>query len=181
MPVIRKLVAHDNTQDSQWLKVDHSSRYIENHSEEWQFLFGPDSSLSNSSQVVKLAAKFNEDTFDNIQIAAYLYDPKTNSIANATSCQFDIYSVSPPNWTETFLSSVSGTQLPNSYYYANPTLASLGSLDFFGGDTLMIQATIVRLGITYRERIYVNHLGIFDNVSRLRGDVEFLEVTKKDE
>jgi hypothetical protein len=45
----------------------------------------------------------------------------------------------------------------------------------------MIQATIVRLGITYRDRIYVNHLGIFDNVTRLRGDVEFLEVTKKDE
>jgi hypothetical protein len=181
MPVSKKLVAHDNNQDVQWLKVDHSSRYIQNHCEEWQFLFGPDSSLSNSSQVVKLAAKFNENTFDNIQIAAYLYDPKNNAISNAISCQFDIYSVSAPNWTENFLVSINGTQLTNFYYYANPTLSSIGSLDFFGGDTLMIQATIVRLGVTYRERIYVNHLGVFDNITRLRGDVEFLEVTKKDE
>lgn len=181
MAISRKLIAHDDNQTAQWLKTDHSSRYIENHSDEWQFLFGPDSALSNATQIVKLAAKFDDNSFNNINIVAYLYDSKNNAISNAANCQFDLFVVSTPDWTENFLTSISGSQLPNSYYYANPLLSSIGSLDFFGGDTLMIQASMVRLGITYRERIYVNHLGIFDNISRLRADVEFLEVTKKDE
>ena len=63
----------------------------------------------------------------------------------------------------------------------NPTLSAIGSIDFQGGDSIMIEATINRLSSVYRDRIYVNHLGIYDNVTRLRGDVEFLEVTKKDE
>ena len=181
MAITRKLLAHDNTQDSQWLKVDHSTRYIENHSEEWQFLFGPNSVLSNATQIVKLAAKFDDDSFENIKIAAYLYDSKNNATSNAAGCQFDIYKISGPDWSEEHLTVINGSQLPNNYFYANPTLSSIGTLDFFGGDTIMIQATMVRLGITYRERIYVNHLGIYDNITRLRGDVEFLEVTKKDE
>lgn len=181
MAIIRKILAHGDNEDNLWLKVDHDSRYIENDTEEWQFLFGPDSALNNADQIVKLAAKFNDSTFNNIQIAAYLYDQKNNAISSAANCQFDIYRVSAPDWTEVYLTTLTGSQLPNNYFYSNPTLAALGTIDFFGGDTLMIQATMTRLGLVYRDRIYVNHLGIFDNVSRLRGDVEFLEVTKKDE
>lgn len=181
MAINRRIVAHGDNYDNQWLKVDHNSRYIENDSEDWQFIFGPNSALSNADQVVKLAAKFNENTFNNIQIAAYLYDSKNNAISSIASCQFDVFKVSPPDWTENYIISLNGFMLPNGYFYVNQNISSFGPIDFFGGDTLMIQATIVRLGITYRERIYVNHLGMFDNVTRLRSDVEFLEVTKKDE
>jgi hypothetical protein len=45
----------------------------------------------------------------------------------------------------------------------------------------MIEATIIRLGLTYRERVYLNHLGIFDSVTRLKRDVDFLSISKKDE
>jgi len=45
MAITRRLVAHDENEDNQWLKVDHSTRFIENHSDEWQFLFGPNSGL----------------------------------------------------------------------------------------------------------------------------------------
>lgn len=181
MPIPRRIVAQDDTQEAQWLKIDHSSRYIQNHSEEWQFLFGPDSVLSTSNQIVKIAAKFDETSFNNIKITAYLYDQQNGTIGNAAACVFKVYSITGTNWTETLLSTINGTQLPNFYFYTNPTLAALGSIDFQGGDSIMIEATVTRLSTTYRDRIYVNHLGIYDNVTRLRGDVEFLEVTKKDE
>ena len=92
---------------------------------------------------------------------------------------------SPKTWVRnTFIKSPEerakhiGSQLSNNYFYINPTVASLTPIDFFGGDTIMIEATAIRLGVTYRDRIYVNHLGIYDNVTRLRGDVEFLDLTK---
>lgn len=180
MPIIRKLVAQDENEENQWLKVDHSSRYIVNLTEDWQFLFGPNSELSNSNQIVKIAAKFDDNTFNNIKIAAYLYDQKNASIANADTCVFNLYKTSSSTWSDDYLTSINGSLLPNSYFFINPTLTTFTGLDFLGGDTIMIEATIIRLGVTYRDRIYVNHLGIFDNASRLRQDVEFLEITKKD-
>ena len=177
---MRRLVAPDNTQDSQWLKMDHPSRFIENHSEEWQFLFNANSELTNSTPVLKSWAKFDDATFNNLKITGYLYDSRNGSTFNSASCTFKIFLISTPDWVETLLTTLTGSQLPNSYYYVNPTLSSIGAVDFQGGDSLMIETTIMRAGITYRDRIYVNHLGIYDNVTRLRGDVEFLNVTKKD-
>lgn len=181
MAIPRKIVAQDDTQEAQWLKIDHSSRYIENHSEEWQFLFGPNSELSSSNQIVKIAAKFDEQSFNNIKVTAYLFDQQNGTVGNSSICTFKIYSITGANWTETLLTTIPGAQLPNFYFYINPTITSLGTIDFQGGDSIMIEATVTRLSTVYRDRIYVNHLGIYDNVTRLRGDVEFLEVTKKDE
>jgi hypothetical protein len=179
MAVTRRLVAQDDNDENQWLKVDHSSRYIVNDMDDWQFIFGPDSVLSNSNQIVKIGAKFNDDTFSNIQITSYLYDQKNASIANAASCSIKVYKVTTPDWTEQLVTTLATSTLPNTYFYANPTITSLG-IDFQGGDTILIESTIVRLGVIYRDRIYFNHIGIYDNVTRLRRDVEFLEVTKKD-
>lgn len=180
MAIIRKLLAHDENEDNQWLKVDHSTRYIENNGSEWQFLFGPNSELNNSAQIIKIAAKFNENTFNDIQLIGYLYEPLNAAIANASSCQFKIHKITTPNWTETLILTVSGTQLSNNYFYVNPSISAFG-LDFQGGDSIMIEATMTRLGTIYRDRIYVNHLGIYDNVYRLRQEVEFISITKADE
>lgn len=179
MTILRRLVAQDQQYENQWLKVDHNSKYIVNESPEWQFLFGPNSELNNAQFIVKIAAKFDSNTFNNINMTAYLYDANKASPASAASCVFKISKVTAPQWTEIELFDTPGTILTNSYYYANPTL-NLFSLDFQGGDTLMIEATLTRLGIVYRDRIYVNHLGIYDSVIRLKQDVDFLQVTKKD-
>jgi hypothetical protein len=180
MPITRKLVAQDDNDDNQWLKIDHDSRYIVNDADDWQFLFGPNSSLSTSTQAIKIAAKFNEDTFNNIQIVSYLYDSKNMSVASSANCVFNIYKISAPDWTETFVTSLNGTLLSNNYFYANPLLSGLSAIDFRGGESIMIEVSVVRLGVTYRDRAYFNHLGIYDNVNRLRQDVEFLDITKKD-
>jgi hypothetical protein len=165
MAITRRLVAQDSSEENQWLKVDHDTRYIQNNGDEWQFLFGPNSALTTSSFVTKISARFDDTTFNNIQIIGYLYDQTNASVGNAGSCQFTLYKVVAPDWTEQLIITLSGVIQPNLYYYTAPTTSSLG-LDFQGGDTLMIEATIVRLGVTYRDRVYINHLGIYDNVTR---------------
>lgn len=180
MAITRRIVAHDENEDNQWLKVDHSSRFIENDSEDWQFLFGPNSTLTASTLVPKISARINTDTFGNIQVTGYLYDAKNASISNAAACSFRIFKVSAPDWTDVLVTTLAGTQLSNNYYYINPTIASLG-IDFEGGDTIMVEATITRLSETYRDRVYINHLGIYDSVVRLRQDVEWLDISKLDE
>lgn len=180
MAIPRRLVAQDDNDDNQWLKIDHDSRYVVNDIDDWQFLFGPGSELSNSTKIIKIAARFDDSTFNNIKFIAYLYDAANNSVSNAASCSFTIYQVQLPDWSDVPLMTVSGSQLANNYFYTTQTLSSFPAVDFLGGDTFMVEATIVRSGTTYRDRIYVNHLGIYDNVTRLRQDVDFLDITKKD-
>jgi hypothetical protein len=180
MPV-RRLVAQDNTQDAQLLKVDHPSRYIENHVSEWQFLFGPNSDLNNSAQVLKVSARFNDDTFSNIQLVSYLYEPRNATIANSTNPIFKLYKVTTPDWTEQLITTVGATQLTNNYWYNNLSLSDIPQFTFDGGDTLMIEASVSRSGVLYRDRVYINHLGIYDSFIRLKQEVEFLDITKLDE
>ncbi len=181
MPIIRRLLAQDDNDDNQWLKVDHSSRYVVNDMDDWQFLFGPNSSLNAGTLSTKIAAKFNEDTFDNIQIIAYLRNIQNFGISGASGCTFKIYRIGAPNWTETLIATIPGVLQSNNYFYANPNLSSLSPIDFRGGESIMIEATVTRFTEGYTDRIYVNHLGIYDNVTRLRQEVEFLDITKKDQ
>jgi hypothetical protein len=178
MPITRKMVAQD---DNQWLKLDHATRYVTNDMDDWQYLFGPNSSLSASSQVIKLGAKFDDLSFNKIKIVGYLYDQKNGSISAGATCELKIYKVSTTTWEDVLVTTLTGVLQPNNYFYVEPTLTSLNQFDFSGGDTMMIEGTIMRLGIPYRDRIYVNHLGIFDSLTRLKNKVAFLEVTKLDE
>jgi len=177
---VRILVAQ-NQDENQILKMDSNSRFIVNDSFSWQFLFGPNSSLTNTTPLIKVSARFDDDTFSNIKMVGYLYDPVTASIVNAATCSFKIFKVTSLTWEDTPILTVPGVQLLNNYFYADPNTNLMPSVDFFGGESIMIEATVVRLGITYRDRVYFNHLGIYDNVDRLRKQVEFLDLTKQDE
>lgn len=183
MAVIRKWVAQDNSQENQWLKIDHSSRYIVNHSPEWQPIFNAGSTLDNSSQVLKLAAQLDTTTLDKIRIVGYLYNPVNGTIDNAASIIFNVYKVADitsPKWDDQLITTLTGDLQTNSYYFKDISVNSLTGTNLDGDTTLMIEGVAIRLGVTYRDRIYVNHLGIYENVVRLRQDVEFLDITKKD-
>jgi len=180
MPITRKLVAQDTNEDNQWLKVDNAQRYIVNDNDDWQFLFGPNSEPTNSTQILKIGAEFNKDTFDTIRFVAYLYNPVTGAIDNASTVDIKVHLVNTPDWTDDLIQSFSATQSYNNYFYANINVSSLTPIDFYGGDTIMIEAVATRLTRTYRERLYVNHLGIYDNAFRLKQDIEFLDISKQD-
>lgn len=181
MAIERKLLAHDDNDDNQWLKIDHLSRYIVNSEDDWQFLFGVDSNLSASVQIIKIGAKLDTTTFDNIKLTAYLYSNNNGSVANASSCVFRLFKVETTTWTETLKATINGSLLFNNYFYANPTFSSLSDFNFDGEDTLMVEAEIIRNGVKQLDRVYINHLGIYDSVVRLKQDINFLELTKKDE
>lgn len=184
MAIIRKIVAQDENDTNQWLKIDHSSRYIVNDSPEWQWLFGPNSALNNSSQILKLAAQLDTNTLDKIRIIGYLYNPTNGTIDSASGITFNIYKVADitiPKWDDQFIVSLSGVLQSNSYYFNDIDISSLTGTSLDGDTTLMIEGVATRLGVTYRERIYVNHLGVYQSIIRLRQDVDFLDITKQDE
>ena len=184
MAIIRKWVAQNDSEENQWLKIDHSSRYIVNHSPEWQPIFNANSTLNNSAQVLKLAAQLDTSTLDKIRIIGYLYNPVQGSIDNAASIVFKIYRVADitsPKWDDQLITTITGDLQSNSYYFKDINVSLITGASLDGDTTLMIEGVATRLGVTYRDRIYVNHLGVYDSIVRLRGDVEFLDVTKLDE
>ena len=124
-----------------------------------------------------LATKFNTVDFDGIHIVAEL--SRESQALQIGSGTFDIYSISlDGTWTETFLSTFSGSVVGSRITAVVPQSA-LPELD--GEVTLAIKCSINRQKDIYVKKIYVNHLGTYDSIVRLRQDVEFLDITKVDE
>jgi len=131
------------------------------------------------SLVTKVWAKFNTDTFDGIQLVANLYK-QNDVLTSSASCVFKIYNISTDqNWTQTLIYTTNGTY--NGNWIATVTQANLGSVDLDGEPTLKIEAVITSQGKEFKSSVYVNHLGIYDSLFRLKQEVEFLSITKKDE
>lgn len=181
MPITRKLVALDNSEDSQILKLDNANRYLVNDNPDWQFLFGPNSAFTSSAQIVKIGAEFNKVNLDSIYFTSYLYNQNTGNVDNAATCVLNVYKVNNPNWTDTLIYSNSANILPNQHFYLDVPISSFPTVDFDGGDTILVQSEIVRFGQTYRDRIYINHLGVYGSIIALKNDVEYLDITKLDE
>jgi len=180
MPITRRFVAQDQ-EECQILKMDNIDPFLVNDCEEWQFLFGPDSALTTSNLKIKIACQFNTESFDGIKIIAYLYEDQTGSVASLGTCDFNVYKVVTPNWQDEYLASFSGSLLPNSYMYKQLTSIDLSNITLDGDTTLMIEAVGIRLGTVFRNRIYLNHLGIFDSFTKLKQEVEWLDISKLDE
>jgi hypothetical protein len=180
----RKLVAHHNTKHNQILKMDSISRFIVNDSPKWQFIFNANSEFTNSTQVAKVTAEFDTSNLSKIRVTGYLYNPANGTVDNADSCSVKLFRVEKqvnPRWNEVLVTTLSTTQDANSYYFVDIDTSSITGANLDGDTTLMLEATITRLGRTYRERVYVNHLGVYDSIIRLRQDVEWLDISKLDE
>lgn len=180
MPITRKLISQDH-EDCQNLRVNVSKKYIENSSEDWQMLFSTKANLNGATRFLKIAAELDTNTLENLRFTAYLYNPVTKTADPATDCTFRVYLVNQPGWTESLLSTFAGSPQSNQYFYADILNSSIPSASIDGDSTLMIEAELNRLGKIYTDRIYVNHLGVYDSIVRLRNDVEFLDITKLDE
>lgn len=181
--MVRRLVAQDNQDENQWLKVDHNSRYIVNDMSDWQWLFGPNSFLSSSKQIIKISAQLDTNSLDKIRLIGYLYNTTHGSVDNAASVNFNIYRVTDittPKWQDEFIISLNGILQSNSYFFQDISISALTGANLDGDTTLMIEAVATRLGTTYRDRVYINHLGVYESFLRLKQAVEFLDITKKD-
>jgi hypothetical protein len=176
-----KLLAPHSSRKWQILKRDINKRFLVNQSKRSQILIGPFSAFTVGDRRLKLAAEFDTGDFDSIRLAAYLYNLDFGSVDNAGSCVFRVFKVTTPNWTEELLTTVTGTPTINNYFFADVNLSALSSAELDGDSTLMIEVVLTRLSRTFRDRIYVNHLGSYDSILRLRSDVRFLDLNKLDE
>jgi hypothetical protein len=129
---------------------------------------------------IKVWAKFNTSTFDGIQMIAWLED-KDKEIITTASCEFKVYYIDTTNnWDETLIFIGSGTA-SGLRWISSPSQSDLGSSNELDGErTIMIQATMLRWGRTYKNKIYINHLGVYDSIVRLKNDIEFLDISKQD-
>lgn len=126
-----------------------------------------------------LWVKFDSDTFDGIHILGYL--SKNEKHIPAANCSFSISSVSNDGtWAETPIITVFGT-LSGNVFKAIVPQSSLNPVELDGEVTLSISMSLESVGVKYNKKIYVNHLGVYDSIFRLRQDVEFLDISKVDE
>lgn len=130
---------------------------------------------------LRVLAKFAQDNFDGIHIKSYI--EKDTEIMQSANHTFDIYTVATDsNWAETFVVSKAGTILPDGSFKCSVTASDFPpSISIDGELTLAIRTRCSRQNSKFAKKIYVNHLGIYDSVVRLRQDVEFLDITKLDE
>lgn len=134
---------------------------------------------SNKDYSVKLWGKFDTVNFDGIQLMCYLH--KKEEILQTSECTFKVYKVEPNSWDESFLFENVGVYSTNKFVLS-VTQAQLGVTAELDGDyTLAIEASIKRGTKAFKSKIYLNHLGVYDSIFRLRQDVEFLDITKVDE
>ncbi|NDD83812.1 hypothetical protein EBZ38_05940 [bacterium] len=123
-------------------------------------------------------AKFDAENFDGIQVFAGLFK---KGFKSAASCTFRIYSISvDDNWTETLLSTQSGVSLGDGRFRGIFNEASLNPAEQTGEITFKLEVELIRLGKSYSETYFFNHLGIYGSFIRLSQEVDFLSITKKD-
>lgn len=176
-----KVWVSQDCDDVQSLRVNSSSRYINVIDSCWQPLFAYDIMLAAPARSFKLAAELDTKTFSKLRIVGYIYNETANSVDSASSVQFNLYSVTKPGWFDTFESTITGVEQSNAYYFSEINISDFIAGIYNGDTTLMIEATAIRLTNTYRNRIYVNHLGIYSSLTRLKKFVDYLDITKLDE
>jgi hypothetical protein len=135
---------------------------------------------TNKDFKVKAWMRFNSDTFDGVQMVASLVNGKnTRTIAG---CTFRIYSVDVDNtWAETLLVTTTGSNVGDNKFSASTPESSLAPTALTGELTYKMEVELTRLGKTYTDVFYFNHVGIYDTTVRLRKRIDFLAITKLDE
>lgn len=176
--MVKRFVAQDNDV-CQPLRIYGTQRFIINDNPDWQFLFNSLSIFQKPIRVLKIAGEYDASTLNDMKLVSYLYISNSGATSKAESCSFRFYRVIN-SWTEELITTRAGTELLNGYWFVSMSPSDLG-LDLEGSNTLMLEVVVKRLDQTYRDRIYLNAIGIYGNTVKLRNDVDFLDLTKADE
>lgn len=128
-----------------------------------------------------LWAKFATDTFDGIDCLFTL--KKNDAIVTVPIVEFSIYLISPDqNWNETLLHTKYGFLNANGSHSCRFSQTEIGNtISLDGENTFAIKISTNRLRKKFKKTIYVNHLGVYDSIVRLRNKVNYLEISKMDE
>lgn len=128
---------------------------------------------------LEIHAKFNVDSMQGMQIKACLF--KNDFMVSSNITEFKIYRVAEASWVETLVFTATATAASPREFVATVSQANLGSNELSGGETYAIECTATRVRGSYKKKIWVNHLGCFDSLTRLRHSMEWLEIEKVDD
>jgi hypothetical protein len=176
-----RMLIQDSYQDNQVLNVDPSRRYIVNEEKDWQMLLNRNSKAFLREKELKIAAQLSPSDLTKIKTVAYLYNKKDSSAYMAIESKFRFYKISGPSWQEDFITEVTGAHLVNNFHFAEIETDDLVPCVLNGEDSIMIEAQIERKGVLYKDRIYLNHIGIYDSYLRNKKNIDFLRITKLDD
>ncbi len=127
---------------------------------------------------VMLHAKFNSSIMDGIQFIAEL--KRDDNTLQSNLDHFILSSVNPANWAETFIANIVPVST-NGIHTGVINQATLLTHELSGKQVYSVSVEMSRKRFKFRKKIYVNHLGCFDSIIRLRQNVEHLEIEKVDE
>lgn len=176
---MRRVRVFNSNEDSQILHYGLKTTFIK-QSKDLQILTNT-KLVSNIPFVQNLWAKFATDNFEGIDCLYTL--EKSDKILSTSDITFTIYSVdSSQSWQKTPLSSKLGTRLVDGTMVCRFTPSEIGSLiDVDGELTFAISIYTSRLKRNFNKLIYVNHLGVYDSIIRLKNKINYLEISKLDE
>jgi hypothetical protein len=125
-------------------------------------------------------AKFNQNTFNGVQLIAGLYLKATPKIC--ATCTFKIHLIAADdNWTETLITIVSGVLIGQNKFKAVLPETIFSPLEIAGQNTFKIEVILTRYDDQYHDFFYINDLGLNDEVNAIKNKITFLELTKLDE
>lgn len=125
-----------------------------------------------------LHAKFNSSAMEGLVIEAKLLS--TYRQASVAVSSILVYRVSNLDFSRTLINTFTPTASGMSWVLTL-TQSQLGANELSGAETYYIEALATRRLRKYRSSLYVNHLGCFDSINRLRQCLEYNQITKLDE
>jgi hypothetical protein len=175
----RRIRVTTNSEDSQSLKTGTSNTVVKIKDECVQLLYR----LGRKPPVYKahVWARLDPNDWAGIHVLGGILK-NDKEIIHGANCTFKVYSLNPAvNWAETLITTKVGTQQSNGNFTADFTDVELAPLELDGDPTIAVEIEVQRFKKVYKIKRYVNHLGIYDSLFRLKQEVDFLSITKKDE
>lgn len=125
-----------------------------------------------------LHAKFNSQDLSGFHIIGYCRQGERPAASHVQ--KFEIFRVADSGWIETHVIDKIPS-LVNGRFEASVSPLDLGINELSGAETYAIKCIFIRGRKKISKKIYVNHLGCFDNIQLIRREIYYSEGVKGDE
>lgn len=128
---------------------------------------------------LKIHVKFNTDSMNGVMILVSLL--RNGQLCSSYVPNVQLYQINEANWGETLVSTVSLTESSPGIHTATVPQSTFGLRELSGREVYAVSCTAQRKRGKYRNKVWFNHLGCYDNIIRIKQDLERLDVVKVDE
>lgn len=127
---------------------------------------------------LELTAKFNSSAMQGLVAECSLWSNYRKASVAVT--EMKVYRVSNLNFSKTLINTFTPS-LSGQDWVLTLTQLQLGSNELSGAETYYIESKGTRRAREFKAHVYVNHLGAWDSINRLRQALEYAQITKLDE